>query len=132
MFVDKLLTGAHFQWVERIGLGYLGDKGILAVDGVVKGSLWGKFSVLQLIEHFGVFGILWGELLFDFLHGLCKRDGECDILDASVVCSEDLYMMFSLFSLLTEDCGVAEFFLLTGSYIPEQVSLFYYLGVVMP
>ena len=52
---------------------------------MIKGSSGREFLFLWLIEHFGISGILGGELLLDPFSSLGKRGGESDLPYMGVV-----------------------------------------------
>ena len=58
MLINELFTSVHLFWVQRIGLGYFREEGILEVDGMVKQSLRREFSCLGFLKHLGVLGVL--------------------------------------------------------------------------
>ena len=42
MFVNEGLAGLLLCWVERVYLSDLRDEGVLELDGVIEGTMWGK------------------------------------------------------------------------------------------
>ena len=88
MLINELLAGIHFLRVEQVCLSHLRDKGVLEVNGMVKGSSGRELSCLGLIEHLGILGILRREFLYNLLGSLSKRGGESDLLDRRVAVSQ--------------------------------------------
>ena len=55
---------------------------------MVKQSSRRKFSILQFIKDFSIFGVLWGEFLFHLLGCLCQGCGESEFLDMGMISSK--------------------------------------------
>ena len=58
MLINELLACMHLLWVHRIGFGHFGNKGLLEVNGMVKGLSGGKFPILWFVEHPSILSVL--------------------------------------------------------------------------
>ena len=88
MLINELLACVHLLQVHRIGFGYLWNEGLLLVNGMVKRSLGGEFSVFWFIKHLSILHILWREFLFDLFSSLGKGSGKCELSNIQVVFSQ--------------------------------------------
>ena len=54
---------------------------------MIEGSSRREISVARLVEHLGIFGILWRKFVFDLLSSLSNSGRECKLSDMGMVFS---------------------------------------------
>ena len=55
---------------------------------MIEGSSRGKFPFLGFVKNLGIFGVLWGKFLFNFLGGLGQGSRESELSNVRMVPSQ--------------------------------------------
>ena len=99
---------------------------------MVEGSSRREFPSFRLIKDFCILSVLWGKFLFHSFGSLGQGCGESELSNVGVIFPEhsEESRCISLLSIDSgSELGVVP---LHGMEILQEVSLFKYLGVVMP